>query len=166
MSLLDHTVTVKYVDESGKLLEGYEPLVTPVEYDGTYDVTTQVGKPGDTRTVGDGENKHNYIWERNDGEATGTVTGDVVINVVYTLDDIGTDPEDPNKPDGIPDKYQVLVHFVAKNGTFDGQTNVDVVLTKVDSQGNPAVDGTAKLEDKIPVATANTKDLYLCRKLL
>ena len=75
-----------------------------------------------------------------------------VLNVYFGIDTIGT--TDPDKPDGVPDKYQATVTYVAVNG------NVDLpkaVVTLFDAAGKPSKPGTGYLStDQIPTATAST----------
>ena len=74
----------------------------------------------------------------------------------WALDVIGTDPTDPgnNAPDGIADKYQLVVTYVAIAGTIDGPARY--VLNKYDAAGNLAEDGVAVLTAaQIPGATAD-----------
>ncbi|OUQ43414.1 hypothetical protein B5E64_14935, partial [Drancourtella sp. An12] len=82
-------------------------------------------------------NGQNYVLDRVEG-AGNTVTTDAdanVVNVYYTLDEIGTDPENPDNPDNVPDKYQVTVTFVAgDHGTVTGMTTE--VITRTDADGN------------------------------
>ena len=78
---------------------------------------------------------------------------DKEIVVHYTKDIHGTDPKHPDKGDGIPDKYQVAVHYEAEHGTvaFDR-----VYVTLRDEEGNFATHGSGKLRvDQIPTATAD-----------
>ena len=45
-------------------------------------------------------------------------------------DIVSTDPINPNQPDGIPDRFQQPVVFIANNGTFaDGSTEKTVYVT-------------------------------------
>ena len=74
----------------------------------------------------------------------------------WALDVIGTDPIDPgnNAPDGIADKYQLVVTYAAIAGTIDGPARY--VLNKYDAAGNLAEDGVAVLTAaQIPGATAD-----------
>ena len=74
----------------------------------------------------------------------------------WALDVIGTDPTDPgnNAPDGIADKYQLVVTYAAIAGTIDGPARY--VLNKYDAAGNLAEDGVAVLTAaQIPGATAD-----------
>ena len=65
---------------------------------------------------------------------------------------MGTDPANPDQGDGIPDMYQVLVQYVAVNGSV----NIDhAYVTLLDENGQPAENGTGYLTaEQIAVATA------------
>ena len=78
------------------------------------------------------------------------------VHIYYALDEIGgKDPENPNTPDGIPDKYQTTVMFAAVNGTVDGKTQAEKVVTLTDADGNWSEDGSYTLtEEDIPEAVA------------
>lgn len=77
---------------------------------------------------------------------------DVTITFVYYTDEIGTDPENPDTPDNVPDRYQAVVTFEAVNGTVDRSTAVVTLMRS----GQPAEDGTGYLtEDQIATARAN-----------
>ena len=99
-------------------------------------------------------NGQNYVLDRVEG-AGNTVTTDAdanVVNVYYTMDEVGTDPENPDNPDNVPDRYQAVVTFEAVNGTVDRSTAVVTLMR----DGEPAEDGTGYLtEDQIATATAN-----------
>ena len=63
--------------------------------------------------------------------------------------------DDPNTPDGVPDKYQTFVVFAAVNGTVDGETQVEKVVTLTDADGKPSETGSYTLkEEDIPEAVA------------
>ncbi|MCM1561091.1 MAG: InlB B-repeat-containing protein [Butyrivibrio sp.] len=97
-------------------------------------------------------NGSNYMLERVEGEGRtiGVDSAQNVVDVYYTLDSIGAG-EDPNQPDGIPDKYQVTVTYVAEHGTVAFGT---AVVTLLDENGRPAENGTGYLkEGQIPAAT-------------
>lgn len=97
-------------------------------------------------------NGKNYVLDRVDGKDK-TISADPaqnVVNVYYTLDEIGT--EDPDEPDEVADKYQVTVTFEAVNGTVD---KTKAVVTLFDEEGQPAEKGTGYLkQDQIATATA------------
>ena len=82
----------------------------------------------------------NYMYES--GAASGTIMEDVTVKLIYTKDDMGTD--DPEKPDDIPDKYQVTIRWTAQpGGTLQEETGFrnPVVVTVLDAQGEPAAQG-------------------------
>ena len=83
-----------------KLREAY-PLNTT--YGSSYNVGDQIS---DTLDVGG----HHYIKESVTGEVSGTVTSNVTVDVVYTLDDEGN-----GGPDDIPDKYQVRFEYKSED---------------------------------------------------
>ena len=82
-----------------------------------------------------------------------------VVRVYYLSDMLGNDSDDPtnpNKPDNIPDLYQVVVTFKTVNGTVDGtNAKTAVVLNKFDGQGKQSADGTAHLVN-VPTPVPNT----------
>ena len=72
-------------------------------------------------------NNHNYVLETIEKTGDGTVTttaANNIVNIYYTLDEEGTDPENPDEPgDKIPDKYQITITYVAgANGAVTGET--------------------------------------------
>ncbi len=92
-------------------------------------------------------NDHHYVLV-SDESVNGIISDDVtknIMNVKYELDDLGGTPEKPG--DNIPDKYQKVITFIVKNGSWGttiNEANKDnitkvVTLTK---EGKPAVDGT------------------------
>ena len=78
--------------------------------------------------------------------------GDVTVVFTYYRDVIGTNPQNPDTPDGIPDIYQARVTYVAVNGVVSFQT---AVVTLFDTNGQPAKNGIGHLTAaQIPTATA------------
>ncbi len=80
-------------------------------------------------------NGQNYVLVNTVG-ADNKVTADAEqnkVHIYYSLDEVGTDPIDPNKPDQIPDKYQVVFTYVTENptyGTVNGTNSVTEVVTR------------------------------------
>ena len=75
-------------------------------------------------------------------------TGNVKVTYYYDTDENGDD---------VPDKYQTTVVFAAVNGTVDGATQVEKVVTLTDSDGNWSETGSYTLtEEDIPKAVAAT----------
>ena len=77
----------------------------------------------------------------------------------FDVDTKGTDPENPDKPDNVPDKYQAKVTYQAVNGavTLGGSTGTELVtyVTLFDADGKWAENGTGKLaEAQVPTAAA------------
>ena len=129
------TVTVTYHDDKGAELQ--KAYTEDSSYGSSYDVGDQIF---DTLNIDD----HHYVKESVTGEVSGTVTSNVTVDVVYTLDDKGD-----NGPDGTADKYQVEVTYQAVNGTvsFNGPKYV----TLYDENGNESESGTGYLKaDQIP----------------
>ena len=150
-----YTITVEVVNgtvgtESGELAPAEDGSYTiTVNHNGIVklDFTGNTGYALDSVTVDD------KAGELSDGSYTFTkVSADHSIKVVYAEDKIGTDPENPDKGDGVPDKYQATVTYTATNGTVSfGKA----VVTLFDGEGNPAENGTGYLTAKqIPTATA------------
>ncbi len=83
-----------------------------------------------------------------------TIENGSVIKVFYATDVIGKDKDDPEKPDNIPDKYQVKVDYNAVNGTV---TPDYFYVTLTDKDGNWSETGSYFLtEDDMPTAKANS----------
>ena len=78
---------------------------------------------------------------------------DITVTFLYYKDEIGTDPTNPDKPDGVPDEFQAVVRFAAVNGTV----SIDhAVVTLFGEDGKPAKNGVGHLSAlQIAVATAN-----------
>ncbi|MCR0520824.1 MucBP domain-containing protein [[Clostridium] innocuum] len=82
-----------------------------------------------------------------------TITQDnMAVNVYYSVDVVGTDPNNPDQPDGIPDKYQAEVTFAAVNGAVSfNRTYVTLYMDNVYS-----VKGIGFLSNQqIPTTTPN-----------
>ncbi len=81
------------------------------------------------------------------------VDRDITVTFLYYEDEIGTDPTNPDKPDGVPDEFQAVVRFAAVNGTV----SIDhAVVTLFGEDGKPAKNGVGHLSAlQIAAATAN-----------
>ena len=143
------TLTVNYImdDEEGTVI--YDQYNQNTSYDAEYDLSGQIL----TEVV---YKEKTYLLDSMAGGAvSGTVTDNVVITLIYSLD---------ANDDGVADKYQTTVTFKAVNGYFT-ETNEDGTETKVtetqitvdltDASGKVYdVDGTYVLQDEdIPKAT-------------
>ena len=89
-------------------------------------------------------NNNNYVLEYiNGADNKVTVEPELnIVNIYYALDEIGTGP-DPDKPDQIPDKYQITFTYTADtNGKVEGRLKEVVTREKATdgsfSTTNPA----------------------------
>ncbi len=99
----------------------------------------------------------NYVLEYVDGSGKKvTMNADQnIVNVYYVLDEIGE--EDPEKPDGIPDKYQVTFTYVANsNGSVSGA--VKEVVTRP-MKSDETYDMEAAVHPRVNVS-ANANNRY------
>ena len=86
-------------------------------------------------------------------------TDNAEFTAYFDVDTKGTDPENPDKPDNVPDKYQAKVTYQAVNGavTLGGSTGTELVtyVTLFDADGKWAENGTGKLaEAQVPTVAA------------
>ena len=86
-------------------------------------------------------------------------TDNAEFTAYFDVDTKGTDPENPDKPDNVPDKYQAKVTYQAVNGTvtLGDRTGTELVtyVTLFDADGKWAENGTGKLaEAQVPTAAA------------
>ena len=86
-------------------------------------------------------------------------TDNAEFTAYFDVDTKGIDPEDPDKPDNVPDKYQAKVTYQAVNGavTLGGSMGTELVtyVTLFDADGKWAENGTGKLaEAQVPTAAA------------
>ena len=126
---------------------GNEGDVTlPVDY------TIENLKPGTTKDL-IAEAVTGYVAYPGTQNAT-IIDGDITVTFLYYKDEIGTDPKNPDQPDGVPDEFQRVVRFVAVNGTV----SIDhAVVTLYGEDGKPAKNGVGHLSaEQIAAATANT----------
>lgn len=154
------------VDNTGDntLTAVYTEIKCTVTFDskGGSDVAEQTVEHGAAATEPANPTKNQAIFTGwNLGDATydfsTPVTGNITL-VAQWDDDKLVDPtvSEAGRPkgggDGIADKYQITVNYAAVNGTV---TPASTVVTKVDTNGEPAEDGTAKLAAKhLPTAQA------------
>ena len=116
------------------------------------DYTIENLKPGTTKDL-IAEAVTGYVAYPGTQNAT-IIDGDITVTFLYYKDEIGTDPKDPDQPDGVPDEFQRVVRFVAVNGTV----SIDhAVVTLYGEDGKPAKNGVGHLSaEQIAAATANT----------
>ena len=142
---------VSYYNEDQEEIR--DPQQGTVTYGDPYDLTEYIYDELD------GNDGHHYAKVGTDGSDIKGIAGgdsdDVIwIQVIYSLDEIGE--KNPDKPDGVADKYQTVVTFGAVNGIFDetGTTYTERIVTLRDADGQPAESGTYRLQQTdIPGAT-------------
>ena len=133
-----YSATVNYIDEdSGKEIAPATP-VADIEHDKELDGNTYA------KAI-DG-----YAFTQ--AEKVTITQDNMAVNVYYSVDVVGTDPNNPDQPDGIPDKYQAEVTFVAVNGAVSfNRTYVTLYMDNVYS-----VKGIGFLSNQqIPTTTPN-----------
>lgn len=143
LSIVTLTFTSEFYNRDGSLNDKKGGTSTYTRYEGDkIDMSTAVSNKGwilETETVTGMEDTNSDLHH-----AVGVVgKEDITIKYIWHEDNIG--PE--GKSDKIADKYQIEVSFDVANGTWnDGTTKtIKDVLTLVDENGNPAVDGTATI---------------------
>ena len=116
------------------------------------DYTIENLKPGTTKDL-IAEAVTGYVAYPGTQNAT-IIDGDITVTFLYYKDEIGTDPKNPDQPDGVPDEFQRVVRFAAVNGTV----SIDhAVVTLYGEDGKPAKNGVGHLSaEQIAAATANT----------
>ena len=138
-----YQVLVNYkADANGKVTGREVEIITLVDAEGNYVQSGDVTTSGSEAQGDPGYMLENWTDPENNTSADGVfafsgVAGGSVIDVVahFTTDNWNDEEDDPNKPDGIPDKYQVLVKYVAdENGEVTGR-EVEII-TLVDAEGN------------------------------
>ncbi|MCI8272983.1 MAG: hypothetical protein HFJ55_02740 [Clostridia bacterium] len=80
---------------------------------------------------------------------------DQTITLYYSKDEIGKG-SNINMPDGIPDKYQVIVEIAVEHGSFTGGEKTVAIVVTLMSNGVPSENGIGHLADReIPDITAD-----------
>ena len=154
-------LTITYKNESGKEIKEAVREEDAFTYGDVYRLADRV--PASM----DGTDGHHYVRVAPEDTAlTGIVTGNVEINAVYAVDDLGGTEEDPG--DGIPDKYQVVVTYDTDGNGYvtaeEAETATEVVTLYKDGEpaagwalpGDPDAKGSTKAEGIV----ATAKDGY------
>ncbi len=148
-----YTVRIQYVDDSEPVRILQEETIATLKDGESYNISGD--KVLEELVVGE----NHYV---KDGEPSGALTGtingsDILITIPYTLDNIGTDPENPDQGDKIPDKYQAIVTYRAVNGTLNGPVKAVVTLKNENGDFTKAEEGGFGYlaERQIPVAAPN-----------
>ena len=134
-------ITVNYVMDNDNKTPIADAVTINTEYNAGYNVTEY--KRDAIKVEG-----NNYVLDSIDGALTGTVTEDVVVTFVYSLDVEGEE--------GTPDKYEATVNFEVVNGKFTDESTTTSKHYVLATQNE---DGTWTSSDKeigeLPKTTAN-----------
>ena len=78
-----------------------------------------------------------YTLNTQDSTLTGTVTADnqLTLNLYYDIDKIGGG-ENKDKPDGIPDRYQVTINYVSSNTNWGSVNRSKEVITLINKESS------------------------------
>ena len=143
LSIVTLTTTIEYYNRDGSLNDKKGGTSTYTRYEGDkIDTSVAVYNKGwilETETVTGMEDANSDLHH-----AVGIVgKEDITIKYIWHEDNIG--PE--GKSDKIADKYQIEVSFDVANGTWNDGTikTINDVLTLIDENGDPDVDGTATI---------------------
>ena len=132
-----YTITIHYVDDSTPNNDLKDPYVdsTLYNWDDLYQYHLSDNTEGDVpRFIEKDGVTYAYDGLEAGDSLQGKVTGNMEITVIYSKDMIGID--DPEKPDGIPDKYQVTILYQSENtekGTV-GELTKEVKTILVDNE--------------------------------
>ena len=138
-----YQVLVNYkADENGKVTGRQAEVITLVDAEGNYVQSGDVVTSGSEAQGDPGFSLEKWTDPENNTSADGVFTftgvaGGSTIDVTahFTTDNWNDEEDDPHKPDGIPDKYQVLVNYKAdENGKVTGREAE--IFTLVDAEGN------------------------------
>ena len=132
-----YKITIRYVDDSTPNNDLKDPYVDSTLYN--WGDLYQYRLSDNTEGVVPRSIEKNGVTYAYDGlkagdSLQGKVTGNMEITVIYSKDMIGTD--DPEEPDGIPDKYQVTILYQsesAEKGTV-GELTKEVQTILVDNK--------------------------------
>ena len=138
---LSYTVTIQYQDEDGNTL-GDDVTIPNQTYDSQVNLSEYF-----ENTLSSGNN--HYVWVRTESDPSVTIedniftiTENTTITYVYALDNWNDEDDTETGGDNIPDKYQALVKFAAKeNGEVSG-TGITQVFTLTDDNDNYVESGT------------------------
>ena len=128
----EHQIIFTYVSAGNGTVEG---TVTEVhtfrDGEGNYTKPAEVSPKADV-TITPAEGYTFDFWDDTEGNdftpnmehlKKKTYGTDTTFTVHFDKDEIGTDPTDPNKPDNVPDKYQITFRYVSEDnnhGTVNG----------------------------------------------
>lgn len=84
---------------------------------------------------------------------------DETIQIIYGVDNWGGGTE-LSSPDGIADKYQARLYFSSSNEGYGTVSKRGIVLTKRDSNGLPAENGTFDFSETVEASTTDFSRTY------
>lgn len=132
----DRKVTIEYVSDQGERLQA-DKVAGPFKDGDRYDVDNEI--PSVIEKDG-----HRYIKERVEGAVEGTIDGeDVIIRVIYKIDEIGTEPENPTPENPTPENP------TPEDPTPDNPTPIEPVIT-------PTIPDTTPTVQTTPIITRTT----------
>lgn len=137
----DRKVTIEYVSDQGERLQA-DKVAGPFKDGDRYDVDNEI--PSVIEKDG-----HRYIKERVEGAVEGTIDGeDVIIRVIYKIDEIGTEPENPTPENPTPEG-PTPENPTPEDPTPDNPTPIEPVIT-------PTIPDTTPTVQTTPIITRTT----------
>lgn len=137
----DRKVTIEYVSDQGERLQA-DKVAGPFKDGDRYDVDNEI--PSVIEKDG-----HRYIKERVEGAVEGTIDGeDVIIRVIYKIDEIGTEPENPTPENPTPED-PTPENPTPEDPTPDNPTPIEPVIT-------PTIPDTTPTVQTTPIITRTT----------
>ena len=145
---LPYEIHYFYEDAAGTEKEDVNAAV--IKNDGVYNTKILKGTVAKESTF----NGEHYALDHIEGEEKliTLFAKDNIVNVYYSIDEIGE--PDPEKPDGIPDKYQITFQYISENpsyGTVSGKVK-EVVTRPKNADGTYNM--TAPVHPKAEVTVA------------
>ena len=147
-----YSITINYVDDAtpSNELKGSYTDNQSYGYEYSFSPSADTGAVVPTSiTANDGKT---YAFDHFEGTASGTLTENVEITAVYSLDE---------NENGTPDKYEATVTYIVENGTWQGHDGVteitqDFTIAEFDSDQNKWIGKTVTLGESIPTPQPNT----------
>ncbi|MCI8559674.1 MAG: DUF11 domain-containing protein [Dorea sp.] len=137
----DRKVTIEYVSDQGERLQA-DKVAGPFKDGDRYDVDNEI--PSVIEKDG-----HRYIKERVEGAVEGTIDGeDVIIRVIYKIDEIGTEPENPTPENPTPED-PTPENPTPEDPAPDNPTPIEPVIT-------PTIPDTTPTVQTTPIITRTT----------
>ena len=123
-----------------------DPTILPADY-----TFTENQAPGYTATVEAGAVEGYTAFPAS--RTVEIVDGDITVTFYYYKDEIGTDPENPDTGDGVPDKYQITFNYVAaENGTVNGTLSEVHTIYEFTTNADGTITVKEELKPAHPIA--------------